>query len=138
MARPYGVLDNFVFVFNFDPFTSKARLDDVRDIYRFSLFFADDVHGKTACTTFLVIPKKLALGPLAGKARSDGVRDIFCVPSFLPMMATARPYGMHEIICYSLKFWPIGKQGQTRQRARHFWISFFFADNGDGQTILCA
>ena len=89
------------FLFSF-PRTVTARPDGVRDIFRFPSFFArwQPWHAQTVCVTFFVI--------------------LYC----LPMMFTARPWVWHFL--FSLKFWPFGRQGQTRRRAWHFLFSPLF------------
>ncbi len=107
-----------------------------------------------ASMIFFVFPQNF--GPLAIKARPDGMRNIFhfspffannghgqtlwrawhflCWDFFFQLTATARPYGMRDIFHFSL-FLPDGNHGQTRRRTWHICFPLFFANDGHGQTI---
>jgi hypothetical protein len=136
MARPYGKRDIFCFSLKFWPIGNKGQTRWRASHYLFFPLFCQcwPRPDHMAYMKFFVLDFFLQMTAtarpygmhdilflffclMAIKARLDGVGDIFNFSFFLPMMATARPYGVRDIFCFSLKFWPIGNQGQTRQRA---------------------
>ncbi len=97
----------------------------------------------------------LVLGPMAITARPDGVHDIFCVSYFFA--DEPRPDQMGYVTYFVFPFfWPDSNRGQFRWCVCHFsffsffclmattarpdgvhdifCVSFFFADEGYGQT----